>query len=233
MRSAMEQNPVTLEQWTTVDAYLSDALIPQDAALKAALDRSAAAGLPAINVEPNLGQFLRLLAMSIGARRILEVGTLGGYSTLWLARGLPADGTGRVVTLELNPDHAAVARENFAHAGLDTQIEVRVGSAVESLAQLKTEGHAPFDLIFIDADKQNNVAYFEGALALSHPGSLIVIDNVVRDGAVVDADSPDSRVQGVRRLIERMAAEPRVTVTALQTVGSKGYDGFAIALVTG
>jgi predicted O-methyltransferase YrrM len=222
---------VTLEQWTTVDAYFSDALTPEDTALMAALERSEAAGLPAMSVAPNQGQLLRLLAMSIGARSILEVGTLGGYSTIWLARALPSEGEGRVVSLELNPDYATVARENLARAGLDGRVEVRVGPAVESLGQLVTEGGAPFDLIFIDADKENNVAYFEGALALSRPGSLIIVDNVVRDGAVIDADSADPRVQGVRRLIARMSAEPRVACTALQTVGSKGYDGFAMALV--
>jgi len=217
------------EQWTAVDDYLVNLLVPNDPVLSAVLEASADAGLPAQHIAPNQGQFLMLLAMSIGAKSVLEIGTLGGYSTIWLARGLPDDG--RVMTLEINPLHAEIARENLRRAGVADKVEVRAGEALHSLAQLSDEGYAPFDMFFIDADKRNNTAYFEWALQLSRVGSLIVIDNVVRNGMVVDADSSDINVQGVRRLNERIAAEPRVKATALQTVGSKGYDGFALVLV--
>jgi predicted O-methyltransferase YrrM len=218
-----------IERWSAVDDYFNAAFLPPDEALEAALSASTSAGLPSINVAPNQGQFLSLLAQSSQARRILEVGTLGGYSTLWLARGLPADG--RVVTLELNPFHAQVARQNIARAGLSERVDIRVGAALELLQKLDEEQAAPFDLIFIDADKENNAAYFEWALRLARIGSWIIVDNVVRNGAVIDADSTDSRVQGVRRFVERAAAEARVRATALQTVGSKGYDGLALLLV--
>jgi predicted O-methyltransferase YrrM len=218
------------DQWTAVERYITDLLVKPDAVLEAALNASAAAGLPAINVSPNQGKLLYLLARMIEARNILEIGTLGGYSTIWLARGL-ADG-GRLITLENDPKHAAISRANFARAGLSETIELRLGSALDVLPKIAAENRAPFDLVFIDADKQNNPQYFEWALKLARRGSVIIVDNVIRDGAVIDEKNRDSSVQGVRRLNDLMAAEPRVSVTALQTVGSKGYDGFAIALVT-
>lgn len=217
------------EQWTAVERYLTDLLVPAEPALDAALAASAAAGLPPINVPPNLGKLLHLLARTLGARTILEIGTLGGYSTIWLARALSAGG--RLITLEADPTHAEVARANIARAGLADVVELRLGRAVETLPQLAAEGCGPFDLIFIDADKANNPTYFAWALKLSRRGSVIIVDNIVRSGTVVDATSTDPAVQGVRRLIELLAAEPRVSATAIQTVGSKGHDGFAIALV--
>lgn len=221
---------MNLEQWTAVDRYFADHLIPPDAMLDVALAESVAAGLPAINVTPHQGKFLHLLARIQGARRILEIGTLGGYSTLWLARALPADG--RLVTLELEPKHAAVARANFERAGLASLIELRLGAATEVLAELVTQGAAPFDLIFIDADKPSMPEYFQWALKLSRRGSVIIADNVVRNGAVADSTSTDPSVQGVRHFTEMLATESRVTATTLQTVGSKGYDGFTLAVVT-
>ncbi|HEY9635067.1 MAG TPA: O-methyltransferase [Coleofasciculaceae cyanobacterium] len=221
---------MTQQQWTAVDRYITDLLVPPDLALEEALQSSAAAGLPPYNVSPNQGKLLLLLALLQGARTILEIGTLGGYSTIWLARALPADG--RLITLEADPKHAEVARANIAHAGLTAFVDLRLGRALATLPQLAAEGRGPFDLIFIDADKPSNPDYFTWALKLSRRGSLIIVDNVVRNGAVIDAASNDSSVQGVRRLNELLAAEPRVSATALQTVGSKGYDGFAIALVT-
>jgi predicted O-methyltransferase YrrM len=218
------------EQWTAVDRYITDLLVPPDPALDAALTDSAAAELPAINVTPNLGKLLHLLARVQGARNILEVGTLGGYSTIWLARALPPGG--RLVTLEVDPKHTEVARKNIARAGLSDVVELRLGRALDTLPKLAAEGRGPFDLIFIDADKPSNADYFTWALKLSRRGSLIVLDNVVRSGAVADPASTDPNVQGARRLFELLAAEPRVTATAIQTVGSKGYDGFAVALVT-
>jgi predicted O-methyltransferase YrrM len=218
------------EQWTAVDRYITDLLVPPDPALEAALEASVAAGLPAINVTPNLGKLLHLLARVQGARNILEVGTLGGYSTLWLARALPAGG--RLITLEVDPKHAEIARANIARAGLANVVELRLGPALDTLPQLAAEGRGPFDLIFIDADKPSNAAYFAWALRLSRRGSLIIVDNVVRKGEVIDPASPDPNVQGVRRFNEVLAAEPRVSATEIQTVGSKGYDGFALALVT-
>src|SRR5436190_7155397 len=212
--------------WHEVDSYITDTLVQPDAALAAALEASDAAGLPQINVSPAHGKLLWLLARLQNARRILEVGTLGGYSTIWLARGLAAGG--RLITLEALEKHAAVARSNLERAGVSKVVDVRVGQA---LATLPTVKDGPFDLTFIDADKQSNAEYFTWALKLSRPGSLIVVDNVVRAGAVVDAGSRDAAVQGVRRLNQLMAAERRVAATALQTVGAKGYDGFAIALV--
>jgi predicted O-methyltransferase YrrM len=217
------------EQWTTVDRYFTDLLVPPDPALAAALAASAAAGLPPIQVSPPQGRLLELLARAQGARAILEIGTLGGYSTIWLARALPAGG--RLVTLEVDPKHAAVARANFARAGLDGAIELRLGPAIDTLPRLAAEGAGPFDLIFIDADKTGYPDYFTWALRLARRGSLIIADNIVRQGAVADAASSDAAVQGVRRFNALLAAEPRVSATAIQTVGSKGYDGFALALV--
>lgn len=215
------------QQWADVDRYLVETLVPPDPALEAALADSAAAGLPAISVTPNQGKLLQLLALSRGARRILEVGTLGGYSTIWMARALPADG--RLVTLELDPGYADVARANLERAGVADRVEVRVGRAVDLLPALVDE--EPFDLVFIDADKPSNPDYFRWAMRLTRPGSLVVVDNVVRDGAVAEGASTDPGVLGTRAVLAAMAAEPRVSATALQTVGSKGYDGFALALV--
>jgi predicted O-methyltransferase YrrM len=198
--------------------------------MDAVLRASAAAGLPPHNVSPNQGKLLQLLARIQGARSILEIGTLGGYSTIWLARALPAGG--HLITLEANSKHAGVARANFARAGLADTVELRVGRALDTLPQLAAEGRGPFDVVFIDADKQNNPEYFVWALELSRCGSLIIVDNVVRNGAVVDPASEDPGVRGVRRLNERLAAEPRVSAVAVQIVGSKGYDGMAIVLVT-
>jgi predicted O-methyltransferase YrrM len=218
------------DQWTEVDRYFSEGLLPGDPILEAALEASAAAGLPAISVSPNQGRLLQMLAQILGARSILEIGTLGGYSTIWLGRGLRAGG--HLITLEVDPNHAEVALRNVGRAGLQEVVEVRIGNAVEILPQLSAEGRGPFDLIFIDADKPNIPAYFEWALKLSRPGTLIIVDNVVRDGAVIDADSTDPSVQGVRRFIDLLGAEPRASGTAIQTVGIKGYDGFAIVLVS-
>ncbi|MGW2251165.1 O-methyltransferase [Kitasatospora sp. NPDC001660] len=215
--------------WDAVDAYFSEKLVGPDPALEAASEAADAAGLPPIAVAPNQGKLLHLLALSIGARRVLEVGTLGGYSAIWLARALPADGT--LITLEIDPKHAEVARGNLARAGLDKVAEVRLGSALDSLAAIGAEGAEPFDLVFIDADKVNNPAYFAWALKLTRPGALIIVDNVVRDGAVADADSTDAAVVATRKLHDVIAAEPRVTATSVQTVGSKGYDGFTLARV--
>jgi predicted O-methyltransferase YrrM len=218
------------EQWTAVDRYLTDLLAPPDPALDAALRTSAAAGLPAINVSPNQGKLLHLLARAQGAREILEVGTLGGYSTIWLARALPPGG--RLVTLEADPGHAEVARANIASAGLDGVVQLRLGRALDTLPRLAAEGRGPFDLVFIDADKPSTPEYFAWALKLTRRGSVIITDNVVRKGAVADQASDDPNVQGMRRFLELLAAEPRVSATAIQTVGGKGYDGFALALVT-
>ncbi|MER7827299.1 O-methyltransferase [Streptomyces sp. NPDC096097] len=219
---------MTQQTWTAVDDYFDGLLVGQDEALVAAAADSEAAGLPAHQVAPNQGKLLNLLARVRGARRILEIGTLGGYSTIWLARALPADG--RLVTLEVDERCADVAAANITRAGLDHVVEIRRGPAVDLLPGLT--GEAPFDLVFIDADKPSNPEYLEWALKLTRPGSVIIGDNVVRDGAVVDGDSSDPRVQGVRRFTELIAEHPRLTATALQTVGSKGYDGFVMALVT-
>jgi predicted O-methyltransferase YrrM len=220
---------MTLEQWTAVERYITDLLVPPDPVLDYALRASSEAGLPPINVSPNQGKLLWLLARVQRARAILEIGTLGGYSTIWLARALPA--RGRLTTLEVDPKHAKVAMRNIARAGLAKVVELRLGRALDTLSQLAAEDRGPFDLIFIDADKPNNPEYFEWALKLSRRGSLIVIDNVVREGEIIDPTSNDPAVLATRRLNEILAAEPRVSVTAIQTVGSKGYDGFAIALV--
>ena len=217
------------ELWAEVDRYLVDLIVQPDAALQAARDASMAAGMPSIEVSPNQGKLLMVLALARDARRILEIGTLGAFSTIWLARALPKDGC--LITIEAEPKHAAVARENLARAGLTDVIELREGCAGEVLAQLAAEGQEPFDLIFIDADKPGYVEYFEWALKLSRPGTVIFADNVVRKGAVTNPDSDDPSVQGVQRFNERLAAEPRVVATAIQTVGSKGHDGFALAVV--
>lgn len=221
---------MTQKQWTEVDQYITDLFVQDDGALDAALQASIEAGLPQIQVAPNQGKLLQILARSIGARTILEIGTLGGHSTIWLARALPRDGS--LITLEADPKHAEVARANIARAGLAEIVEVRLGPALDTLPQLAAEGRGPFDLVFIDADKVNTAAYFDWALKLTRRGSLIITDNVVRNGAIVDAASDDSGVQGVRRFNAALAAEARVTATEIQTVGSKGYDGLAIALVT-
>jgi predicted O-methyltransferase YrrM len=213
--------------WTAIDEYITDCLVPGDPVLDAALAASEAAGLPAINVAPNQGKLLMLLARAIDAHRILEIGTLGGYSTIWLARGLPHEG--RLITLEVNPEYAEVARANIDRAGLGGQVEVRVGRAQDTLPSLASEG--PFDLIFIDADKPGTPGYFQWAVKLSRRASLIIVDNVVREGAVLEADG-DANVQGMRRFFELAATDPRVSGTALQTVGAKGHDGLAILLVT-
>ncbi len=219
---------MTDSRWSAVDDYFNDLLVPADPILDAALADSAAAGLPPISVAPTQGRLLHLLALMQGARTILEIGTLGGYSTIWLARALPAGG--RMVSLESEARHAEVARANLARAGLSDTVEVRLGPATETLPTLTAE--APFDLIFIDADKEGYPDYLRACLGLCRVGSVIIADNVVRDGAVIDPDNQDPRVAGVRRFTELVAAEPRLTATAVQTVGHKGYDGFALAMVT-
>lgn len=219
------------EQWAAVDRYFADHFLPPDPALEEALRARTDAGLPAINVSPAQGKLLHLLARVQGARTILEIGTLGGYSTIWLARALPADG--RLVTLEADPAHAAVARANFDRAGLSAVVDLRLGRALETLPQLAAEVFGSVDLCFIDADKPSTPDYFRWALRFARPGGLIIVDNVVRGGAVIDAETADPGVVGVRRLNELIAAEPRVSATAIQTVGAKGYDGLMIALVNG
>ena len=219
------------EQWTSVDNYFDGLFAPSDAVLTAALKATTEAGIPAINVSPTQGKLLHLLARMHNVRSILEIGTLGGYSTIWLARALPADG--RLITLEINPDHAEVARANIAQAGLSAQVEVRVGKAIDSLPQLHEEGAGPFDLVFIDADKVSTPDYLAWAFRLTKPGSLIIIDNVVRNGAVADPTAADPNVQGVHKALAMLAEDKRVISAATQTVGSKGYDGFAMALVIG
>jgi predicted O-methyltransferase YrrM len=216
------------DRWSAVDRYITEQLVGPDPAQDATLRANREAGLPAIEVTPNQGKLLHLLARINGARRILEIGALGGFSTIWLARALPPNG--RLITLEANPKHAEVARANIERAGLADVVEVRVGKALDTLPRVAAEGHGPFDLIFIDADKPNNPAYLEWALKLTRPGGVIVVDNVVRGGALVD-DGDDESVRGSRQLFEMIAAEPRLSATAIQTVGDKGYDGFAIALV--
>ncbi|MBC8013519.1 MAG: O-methyltransferase [Methyloceanibacter sp.] len=218
----------TDKAWTAVDDYISDCLVPGDPALDAALAASEAAGLPSINVAPNQGKLLMLLARAIGARRILEIGTLGGYSTIWLARGLAPGG--RLITLEANADYAKVARANVARAGLGETVEVRVGRAIDTLPSLAAEG--PFDLVFIDADKPGTPGYFQWAVRLARQGSVIIVDNVVREGAILDASGKDPNVQAMRCFFELAATDPRVSGTAIQTVGSKGHDGLAVLLVT-
>ena len=234
---ARSTEPSPQQRWTAVDGYIAEHLLPADAALDAAVADSVAAGLPPISVTPNQGKLLQLLARMQGARKILELGTLGGYSTIWLARALPAGG--RLITLEAEPRYAEVAQANIARAGLSELVELRVGPALQTLPELHAEGAGPFDLIFIDADKQNYPGYFEWALRLSRPGTLIVGDNVVRDGAILDPDADDPTVgnegiRGVRRFFELLAAGVgggSIDATAIQMVGSKGYDGFALMIV--
>ena len=220
---------MTKKIWTAVDNYFGDLLAPSDAKLDAALMASAQAGLPTIEVSRLMGKFLGLLVGITGARRVLEIGTLGGYSTLWMARSLPEGGC--IVTLELDPHHAEVARANLLNAGVFDRVDLRVGRAIDSLSILEASGAEPFDLIFIDADKPGNADYLAWALKLSRPGTVIVTDNVVREGKVIDPKCDDEKVQGVRRFAELLAAEPRLSATALQVVGMKGYDGFALAVV--
>jgi predicted O-methyltransferase YrrM len=219
------------DKWRAVDDYLNELFVGADPALEAALQASAEAGLPPINVAPTQGKLLYLLARAVGARAVLEIGTLGGYSTIWMAAALPEGG--RLTTLEVNPAHAAVARDNIAQAGLADRVELRVGPALDTLPQLVAEGRGPFDLVFIDADKPGYTDYLDWSLQLSHTGTLIVADNVVRNGAVIDEAHDDPNVQGVRRFNKRLADEPSVSATAIPTVGGKGYDGFALAVVTG
>ncbi|WP_329592383.1 O-methyltransferase [Streptomyces sp. NBC_01362] len=222
---------MTLARWTEVDDYFNGLLVGPDEALDAAVEASDGAGLPAMQVAANQGKLLNLLARLQGARTVLEIGTLGGYSTIWLARALSEGG--KVVTLEADPAYAEVARANIERAGLADVVEIRVGRALDTLPELAAEGYGPFDVVFIDADKPSNPDYLAWSLKLTRPGSLIVADNVVRDGEVVDGSSDDPKVQGVRRFTELVAAEPTLSATALQTVGSKGYDGLMMALVTG
>jgi predicted O-methyltransferase YrrM len=217
------------ERWEAVDDYISNLLVGEDRALRAARKASEEAGLPAIALSPAQGKLLHLIACIRGARRILEIGTLGGYSTIWLATALPDDG--HLISLELEPSYAEVARANAERAGLAGLIEIRVGPALDTLRELIDEGAGPFDLTFIDADKRNTPEYFQLALELSRPGSVIVADNVVRDGALVDADSQDPGVLGMRRFHELVSRTPGVSATTIQTVGAKGYDGFTLALV--
>jgi predicted O-methyltransferase YrrM len=217
--------------WASVDRYLNDTLIPPDPALNAALAANKAANLPAIDVSPSQGKLLQLLAEIQRAHRILEIGTLGGYSTINLARALPPNG--KLITLELDRHHAEVALANIARAGLAHAVELRLGPALDSLAQLHAEHADPFDLIFLDANKDGYPHYLTAALKLARPGTLILADNVIRDGEIIDPNSTDPNVQGVRRFLELLAADPRISSTAVQTVGSKGYDGFAIARVLG
>jgi len=217
--------------WIDVDRYFVDTLNLSDPILDATMTANAAAELPAIDVAPNQGKLLHLFAKLVSARKILEMGTLGGYSTIWLARALPPGG--RVVSLEFNPKHANVAKSNIQRAGLSDRVEIRVGAALDSLPIIQEERLGPFDFIFIDADKPNNPGYLEWAIKLSRPGTLIIVDNVVRDGAVADAASTDPTIEGTRRMFDLMASDSRLSSTALQTVGSKGYDGFAMAIVNG
>jgi len=221
-----EVNPAT---WTAVDDYVDSLLIGQDSVLAAALDASRAAALPSINVSAPQGKLLHLMTRAQGARRVLEIGTLGAYSTIWIASALPPDGL--LVTIEADRTHAEVARANLARAGLDTIVDLRVGRALDVLPVIARDAAAPFDLTFIDADKPNTLEYFEWALRLSRPGSVIIADNVVRQGAVRDAQTTDAAVRGMRRFLAGVAAEPRVSATVIQTVGAKGYDGFAYILV--
>ena len=221
---------MTQERWTAIDRYITDLLAPSDDVLEGALQTITAEGLPRWEVAPNQGKLLMLLAQIRGARRILEIGTLGGYSTIWLGRALPADG--HLITLESEPKHAEVARKNVVQAGLGDLVEVRLGPALETLSALAQEAVEPFDFTFIDADKRSNPEYLMWALKLSRPGAVIVTDNVVFSGAVLDAESTDPNIQGIRKLMELLATEPRLSATAVQTVGTKGHDGFAIAVVT-
>ncbi len=225
----MQERWTKQERWTRVDRYFGKLLAPEDEYLKAALKANRAARLPAIDVSPLQGKFLHVLVKMTRAKRVLEVGLLGGYSTIWMARALPRGG--RMVSLEFEPRHAEVARANLRRAGLLGRVEIRIGPALESLPQLKAEGAGPFDLIFIDADKENNPQYLEWAIKLSRPGTVIVVDNVARHGTVIDAKSKAPDIRGTRRCLEMLAAHPRLNAAALQTVGVKGLDGFAMAVV--
>ena len=218
---------MTAAEWTAVDDYIGARLIGPDEALDATIAANAAAGQPPIDVSAAQGKMLHLFARMIGARRILEIGTLGGYSTIWLARALPVDG--RLVTLEIDPHHARVARTNVDRAGVGPLVDIRVGPAVETLATMS--GEAPFDLVFIDADKPGNPAYLRAAIGLSRPGTAIIVDNVVREGGILDPDSDDPAIIGTRALFDAIAAEPRLSATAIQTVGAKKWDGFALMIV--
>jgi len=220
----------TQTSWSAVDNFLSGMVVPPDPSLEGAIQASEAAGLPAIQVSPLQGKLLHLIAVVRGARSILEIGTLGGYSTIWLARALRPGG--RLITLEIDPKHAEVARANLTRAGLERVVDVRLGPALDTLPRLERENAGPFDLVFIDADKPSNPEYFAWAMKLTRPGSVIVVDNVVRDGEVANLANTEANVVGSRRVLEAMAAEPRVSATVLQLVGVKGYDGMAIALVT-
>ena len=216
-------------RWNAVDEYFARRLIPPDPALEQALADSTAAGLPAINVTPLQGKLLAQLVQVSGSRRVLEIGTLGGYSAIWMGRALPSDGS--LVTLEINPRNATVAQRNIERAGLTDRVRVVVATAGEALAKMMADRVAPFDFVFIDADKENSLPYFEAALALSHPGTIIVVDNVVREGAIIDTNTADTMVLGVQRLADHLASEDRVSATAIQTVGAKGYDGFMVVVV--
>jgi predicted O-methyltransferase YrrM len=221
---------MTQDLWEAVDKYLDRMLIPHDSSLDDALAAAAAAKLPAIQVSSVQGKLLHLLARIMGARNILEIGTLGGYSTIWMARALPEGG--RIITLEADPKHAEVAQKNFAHAGVESKVELRLGKALDTLPKVAADGRGPFDMVFIDANKSNMQEYFEWSLKLARTGSVIIADNVVREGAVLDAASKDADIQGVRRFLEMVGKEKRVSGTALQTVSTKNYDGFALVLVT-
>jgi predicted O-methyltransferase YrrM len=216
-------------RWRAVDGYFARTIVGADRALEQALESNAAAGLPQIDVSPTHGKLLHLLARMAGARKALEIGALGGYSAIWIARALPPDG--RLVTLEADERHAKVAADNVVRAGVSEKVEIRVGPALGNLPKIEAEGMAPFDFVFIDADKSNNDNYLAWALRLSRPGTVIVVDNVVRDGAIVDRAPPDPGGAGMRRMFEMMAREPRLAATAIQTVGAKGWDGFALAIV--
>jgi predicted O-methyltransferase YrrM len=218
------------ELWEAVDKFLDTMLIPQDSSLDDALAAAAAAKLPAIQVSSVQGKFLHLLARILGARNILEIGTLGGYSTIWMARALPEGG--RIITLEADPKHADVAKKNFARAGVESKVELRLGKALDTLPQIAADGRGPFDLFFIDANKSNMPEYFEWSLKLARKGSVIIADNVVREGAILDEKSKDADIQGIRRFLEMVGKEKCVSGTALQTVSTKNYDGFALVLVT-
>jgi predicted O-methyltransferase YrrM len=218
---------MTDDQWSNVDGYIVEHLVPPDPVLQQVLADNRAAGLPSIDVAPNQGKLLHILARLARATRILEIGTLGGYSTIWLARALPHDG--ELVTLEYSPDHARVARANIDRAGLSHLVTIHVGPALENLPKLAAD--APFDLVFVDADKRNNPSYLDWAKKLSRPGTLIIVDNVVREGAILDASSTDADIRGIRNFFDALANEPGLTATALQTVGTKGWDGLAIAIV--
>jgi len=215
--------------WSAVDNYIVEKLLEGDPVQQETLKHNAANGLPAIDVSPPQGKFLNLLVRMTGARKILEIGTLGGYSTIWMARGLPQDG--RLITLEYEPRHAETAKANIARAGFADRVEVRTGAAADTLPALASEGAGPFDFIFIDADKPSNPIYLDWALKLSRPGTVVVLDNVIRNGSVIDARNPDPSIVGTRKGFDVFAQSPRFDATALQTVGSKGYDGFAIAIV--